>query len=34
MQFEQLGLMSSEEYERAGSGWSTFFDPIDERPAG
>jgi uncharacterized protein YndB with AHSA1/START domain len=34
MQFEQLGLMSSEEYERAGSGWSTFFDRVDERLAG
>ena len=34
MQFEQLGLMSPEEYERAGSGWSTFFDRIDERLAG
>ena len=31
MQFEQLGLMSPEEYGRAGSGWSTFFDRIDER---
>jgi hypothetical protein len=29
-----LGLMSPEEYERAGSGWSTFFDRIDERLAG
>jgi uncharacterized protein YndB with AHSA1/START domain len=34
MQFEQLGLMSPEEYERAGPGWSTFFDRIDERLAG
>jgi uncharacterized protein YndB with AHSA1/START domain len=34
MQFEQRGLMSPEEYERAGSGWSTFFDRIDERLAG
>jgi uncharacterized protein YndB with AHSA1/START domain len=34
MQFEQLGLMSPEEYERAGSGWSTFFDRIDERLTG
>ena len=30
---EQHGLMSPEEYERAGSGWSTFFDRIDERLA-
>jgi hypothetical protein len=34
MQFEQLGLMPPEEYEGAGSGWSTFFDRIDERLAG
>lgn len=34
MRFEQRGLMSPEEYERAGSGWSTFFDRIDERLAG
>jgi uncharacterized protein YndB with AHSA1/START domain len=34
MQFEQRGLMSPEEYERAGSGWSSFFDRIDERLAG
>ena len=31
MQFEQRGLMSPAEYERAGSGWSAFFDRIDER---
>ncbi len=34
MRFEQLGLMSPEEYGRAGSGWSTFFDRIDERLTG
>jgi uncharacterized protein YndB with AHSA1/START domain len=34
MQFEQRGLMSPEEYKRAGSGWSTFFDRVDERLAG
>ena len=33
MQLEQLGRMSAEEYERAGQGWSTFFDRIDERLA-
>src|SRR6266496_2232466 len=30
MLLEQRGLMSPEEYEGAGSGWSTFFDRIDE----
>jgi uncharacterized protein YndB with AHSA1/START domain len=33
MQFEQLGRMSAEQYERAGQGWSTFFDRIAERLA-
>jgi uncharacterized protein YndB with AHSA1/START domain len=33
MLLEQHGLMSPEEYERAGSGWSTFFDRLDERLA-
>jgi uncharacterized protein YndB with AHSA1/START domain len=33
MLLEQRGLMSPEEYEGAGSGWSTFFDRIDERLA-
>jgi hypothetical protein len=33
MAFEQHGRMSPEEYERAGSGWATFFDRIDERLA-
>jgi uncharacterized protein YndB with AHSA1/START domain len=33
MLLEQHGLMSPEEYERAESGWSTFFDRIDERLA-
>ena len=33
MHFEQHGHMSAEEYERAGSGWSSFFDRIDERLA-
>jgi uncharacterized protein YndB with AHSA1/START domain len=31
MQFQQTGHMSPEQYEGAGSGWSTFFDRIDER---
>jgi len=34
MRFEQRGLQSPEEYERAGSGWATFFDRVDERLAG
>jgi uncharacterized protein YndB with AHSA1/START domain len=34
MHFEQRGGMSAEEYERAGRGWSGFFDRIDERLAG
>jgi uncharacterized protein YndB with AHSA1/START domain len=33
MLLEQRGLMSPEEYEGARSGWSTFFDRIDERLA-
>lgn len=31
MVFRQEGRMSPEEYERAGQGWSTFFDVVDER---
>lgn len=34
MRFQQRGGMSAEEYERAGSGWSTFFDRMSERLAG
>ena len=34
MFFEQRGHMSPEQYERAGRGWSTFFDRLDERLAG
>ena len=33
MHFRQQGHMSAEEYERAGQGWSTFFDRIDARLA-
>jgi uncharacterized protein YndB with AHSA1/START domain len=33
MLLEQHGLLSPEHYERAGSGWSTFLDRIDERLA-
>jgi hypothetical protein len=33
MHFEQRGGMSAEEYERAGQGWSTFFDRMDEHLA-
>jgi len=33
MHFQQRGRMSAEEYERAGQGWSTFFDRMDERLA-
>jgi PhnB protein len=33
MSFQQLGHMTPEEYERAGSGWSTFFDRIEARLA-
>jgi uncharacterized protein YndB with AHSA1/START domain len=34
MLFEQRGGMSAAEYERAGQGWSRFFDRIAERLAG
>jgi uncharacterized protein YndB with AHSA1/START domain len=34
MRFEQRGRMSPEQYERAGQGWSSFFDRIAERLAG
>jgi len=34
MLFQQRGVMSPEEYERAGQGWSGFFDRIAERLAG
>ena len=34
MTFEQRGLMTPEAYEGAGSGWSTFFDRLDERVSG
>jgi uncharacterized protein YndB with AHSA1/START domain len=33
MLFEQRGHMAAEQYKRAESGWSTFFDRIDERLA-
>jgi uncharacterized protein YndB with AHSA1/START domain len=33
MLFEQRGRMSAEQYERAGEGWSSFFDRIAERLA-
>jgi uncharacterized protein YndB with AHSA1/START domain len=33
MRFEQRGGMRPEEYERAKTGWGTFFDRIDERLA-
>jgi uncharacterized protein YndB with AHSA1/START domain len=33
MLFEQRGHMSAEQYERAGEGWSGFFDRIAERLA-
>jgi uncharacterized protein YndB with AHSA1/START domain len=33
MHFEQRGVMSAEQYERAGQGWSTFFDRIAEHLA-
>jgi hypothetical protein len=33
MLFEQRGDMSAEQYERAGQGWSGFFDRIAERLA-
>jgi uncharacterized protein YndB with AHSA1/START domain len=31
MLFEQRGQMTPEQYERAGSGWSSFFDYVEER---
>jgi uncharacterized protein YndB with AHSA1/START domain len=34
MRFSQHGVMPPDAYERAGSGWGTFFDRIDERLAG
>jgi uncharacterized protein YndB with AHSA1/START domain len=34
MLFRQDGRLSPEQYERAGQGWSSFFDVIDERLAG
>jgi uncharacterized protein YndB with AHSA1/START domain len=33
MRFEQRGAMSPEQYERAGQGWSGFFDLVAERLA-
>ena len=33
MLFQQRGAMSAEQYERAGQGWSSFFDRIAERLA-
>ena len=33
MHFEQRGQLPPEVYERAGQGWSTFFDRIEERLA-
>jgi len=33
MLFQQRGQMTPEQYERAGAGWSTFFDRIAERLA-
>jgi uncharacterized protein YndB with AHSA1/START domain len=33
MLFQQRGRMSPEQYERAGQGWSSFFDRIAERLA-
>jgi uncharacterized protein YndB with AHSA1/START domain len=34
MRFQQRGHMSADQYERAGQGWSSFFDRIAERLAG
>jgi uncharacterized protein YndB with AHSA1/START domain len=34
MLLEQRGVMAVEEYERAGEGWSSFFDRIAERISG
>jgi uncharacterized protein YndB with AHSA1/START domain len=33
MRFQQRGRMSAEQYERAGAGWSKFFDRMAERLA-
>ena len=33
MAFEQYGRMRPEEYQRAGSGWASFFDRMDDRLA-
>jgi uncharacterized protein YndB with AHSA1/START domain len=33
MLFEQRGRLSAEQYERAGQGWSSFFDRVAERLA-
>ena len=33
MHFEQRGHLTAEQYERAGSGWATFFDVVAERLA-
>jgi hypothetical protein len=33
MLFEQRGHMSAEEYERAATGWSSFFDRVAQRIA-
>jgi uncharacterized protein YndB with AHSA1/START domain len=34
MHLEQRGVMTAEQYERAGQGWSSFFDRIAERVSG
>ena len=34
MRFDQRGRMSAKQYERAGGGWSSFFDRMDERLTG
>jgi uncharacterized protein YndB with AHSA1/START domain len=34
MRLEQRGAMTAEQYERAGQGWSSFFDRIAERVSG
>jgi uncharacterized protein YndB with AHSA1/START domain len=34
MHFQQRGSMSVEQYERAGQGWSSFFDRIEKHLAG
>lgn len=34
MRFDQSGRMRPDEYERAGQGWSSFFDRVAERLAG